>query len=204
MLANQRMIADDGYEVALFPCEAMYLTTARDPAEHDVYALDFLPRNTEGEAISPMNCYAPFSGTIVYTGSDHNCILQSDDKVHLPDGSLSLARILVAHSEVAPILNYHYTQGQLFYTTGNYGISGGEHLHIEGAKIDTPIDQYWNTGGVGLYKGTHLWDILYKNNTEILRDGGFDWIDYEGGSSTGVRHSKFPWVLYSRRLRERR
>ena len=96
MLAGQRKVASDGYEVALFPCEAMYLTPARDPDEHDVLALDFLPRDTSGNPISPMNVYAPFSGTIVYTGNDHNCILESDDLVHFPDGSLEKMRILVA------------------------------------------------------------------------------------------------------------
>lgn len=43
MLANQKKIATDGYEVALFPCETLYLTPTRDPDEHDVLALDFLP-----------------------------------------------------------------------------------------------------------------------------------------------------------------
>ena len=45
MLAGEKKKASDGYEVALFPCEAMYLTPARDPDEHLVLALDFLPRD---------------------------------------------------------------------------------------------------------------------------------------------------------------
>ena len=72
MQANQKLIASDGKEIFLFPCDAMYLTPARVPPEHDVLALDFLPRDTNGNKITGMKCYAPFSGTIVYTGADHN------------------------------------------------------------------------------------------------------------------------------------
>lgn len=178
MLAGQKKVAPDGYEVALFPCEAMYLTEARKPPEHDVLALDFLPRNTEGARISPMNVYAPFSGSIVYTGNDHNCILQSDNLVHAPDGSLKYMRVLVAHSYIAPVLNTHYNQGDHFYTTGNYGQSYGEHLHMEVASVDSPNERQWNTGGIGIYGGKHMWLELYVDDTVLLRTGDFDWKEY--------------------------
>ena len=113
MRAGQKLKASDGYEVALFPCEALYLTPARDPDEHDVLALDFLPYDTSGNRITAMKCYAPFTGKIVYTGNDHNLILESDDLVHAPDGTLKYMRVLVAHSYVAPVLNIHYNQHHL-------------------------------------------------------------------------------------------
>lgn len=172
MLAGQKKRASDGYEVALFPCEAMYITPARDPDEHDVLALDFLPRDTSGNKISPMNVYASFSGTIVYTGNDHNCILESDDLVHFPDGSLEKMRILVAHSEIAPVLNTHYNQGDLFYTTGNYGQSTAEHLHMEIARAE---GKYWNQSGTGLNNAIHMWLGLYVDDTVLLRAKDYDW-----------------------------
>lgn len=175
MLAGEKKRAPDGYEVALFPCEAMYLTEARVPPEHDVLALDFLPRNTEGARISPMNVYAPFSGTIVYTGNDHNCILESDDFVHFADGTLYKMRVLVAHSWNAPTLGAHYNQGDLFYTTGNYGQSHGEHLHME---VAVAVGSYWNDGGIGLRNGYHMWDALYVDDTVLLRTGDFNWKEY--------------------------
>ena len=181
MRANQRLIAQDGYEVALFPCEALYLSPARDPDEHDVLALDFLPYDTAGNRITGMLCYAPFSGTIVYTGNDHNLILESDDLVHAPDGSLKYMRVMVAHSEVAPTLHATYNQGDEFYTTGNYGQSSGEHLHMEVAVVDNKTDQLWNTGGIGIYGATHMWDLLYVNNTVLLRPEDYDWQEYKGG-----------------------
>lgn len=178
MRANQKLVAIDGYEVALFPCEAMYLTPARDPDEHDVLALDFLPYDTNGNRITGMNCYAPFTGKIVYTGNDHNCILESDNLVHAPDGTLKYMRVLVAHSWTAPVLNTHYTQGDLFYTTGNYGQSTGEHLHMEVATVDNKSIQYWNSGGIGIYNAIHIWLALYVNDTVMLRPKDYPWQTY--------------------------
>ena len=177
MLANQKLVANDGYEVALFPCEALYLTPAREPDEHDVLALDFLPFNTQGNRITGMKCYAPFSCTIVYTGNDHNCIIQSDRPVHAPDGSLKYMRVLVAHSWNAPVLHTHYNQGDHFYTTGNYGMSSGEHLHMEVACVNNKSSQYWNNGGIGLYNAIHMWNGLYVNDT-VLRGESYKWQTY--------------------------
>ena len=126
-----------------------------------------------------MKCYAPFSGKIVYTGNDHNCILQSTDKVHAPDGSLKYMRILVAHSEVAPVLGRTYQQGDEFYTTGNYGFSFGEHLHMEVATVDDKSDQYWNDSWVGIYGAIHMWNALYVNNTKLLRLEDYNWRTYD-------------------------
>lgn len=179
MVAGEKLVAYDGYEVALFPCDTLYLSPAREPDEHDVLALDFLPYNTDGERITAMKCYAPFTGKIVYTGNDHNCILQSDDLVHAPDGTLKYMRVLVAHSYVAPVLNTHYEQGDEFYTTGDYGYSSGEHLHMEVATVDDKNEQLWNSGGVGIYNAIHMWNALYVNDTVILRGEDYNWREYE-------------------------
>ena len=178
MVAGEKLVAPDGYEVALFPCDTLYLSPARDPDEHDVLALDFLPYNTDGQRITAMKCYAPFTGKIVYTGNDHNCILQSDDLVHAPDGSLKYMRVLVAHSEVAPVLNTHYEQGDEFYTTGDYGFSAGEHLHMEVATVDDKNEQLWNDSGVGIYNAIHMWNALYVDGTVILRGEDYNWVEY--------------------------
>ena len=201
MRAGERLIASDGKEVCLFPCEAMYITDGS--GEHGVLALDFLPRTTTGMVITRMPCYAPFSGRIVYTGNDHNCILQSDDVVHLPDGSLNYARVLVAHSEMPPVLGVHYSQGQEFYTSGNYGLSTGEHLHMEIASVSSTSDPYWNTGGIGLYNGIHMWNGMYVNDTVLLQDNNYNWEIYENGIET-LKKSHFKWVLYSKKIKERR
>jgi hypothetical protein len=199
MVAGERLVAADGKEVALFPCDAMYLTQG----PHDVLALDFGPRNTAGQRISPMNCYAPFSGTNVYTGNDHNCILESDDVVHWPDGRLAKMRVLVAHSWNAPTLYQHFNQGDLWYTTGNYGFSSDEHLHMECALA---AGSYWRSGGVGLNNGVNMWECLFVNDTVILNSGGYNWRTYDGPTPpppTEEKKHKFPWFMYARRFRER-
>ena len=206
MRLGERLIANDGYEVMLFPCEAMYLSEARDPDEHDVLALDFLPRNTQGQTITGMKCYAPFSGTLVYTGNDHNCILESDDKVHMPDGSLQYGRVLVAHSFTAPVQGTHYNQGDLFYRTGNYGQSFGEHLHMEVAHVPTKSTRYWNQGGIGIYGAVHMWLGLYVNNTILLRPENYNWVEWNGPAPPTKKkeEKRFPWVLYSRKFRRKK
>lgn len=207
MTPNQRLVASDGYEVCLFPCETLYLSEARDPDEHDVLALDFLPYNTSGQRINGMAVYAPFSGTLVYTGNDHNCILESDDLVHMPDGSLEYGRVLVAHSYTAPVLGNHYTQGQQFYTTGDYGMSFGEHLHMEVAHVSNKSTQYWNNGGIGIYGAIHIWDSMYVNNTVLLRPENYNWREWSGPTPpipTIESSKRFPWVLYSKKFRNKR
>ena len=199
----EKLVANDGLEVALFPCETLYLTPARDPDEHQVLALDFLPRNMAGQAITAMPCYAPFSGKVVYTGNDHNLILESDYKVHFADGSVDYMRVLVAHSFQQPVLNTHYNQGEEFYKTGNYGQSTGEHLHMEIAKVSDKSVQYWNAGGIGLYNAIHMWDGLFVNNTVLLRPKDYPWVEWTGPIYTKRKISKFPWVLYARKLRNR-
>lgn len=203
MLANEQKIASDGYEVCLFPAECMYLNVER--GEHDVLALDFRPVNAQGVRITHMPVYAPFTGTIVYTGNDHNCILQSNRKVHTPSG-LKYVRVLVAHSDSAPPpVTTEFRQGFQFYTTGDYGQSFGEHLHMEYALVDDTTDRLWNTGGIGLYKACHMWDGLYVDDTFLARPGSYNWLEY--GKTPPIEEKKkvihkFPWVLYARKFRE--
>lgn len=202
MRANEQKIASDGYEVCLFPCECMFLNVNRP--EHDVYALDFLPVTAQGAPMTHMPLYAPFTGTIVYTGNDHNCILQSNNKVHTPQG-LKYVRVLVAHNDnPPPSVTSEFRQGFQFYTTGDYGYSFGEHLHMEYALVDNTSDRLWNQGGIGLYNGVHMWDALYVDDTFLARPGTYNWLLY--GETPPVEEEekkkrKFPWVLYARKFR---
>ena len=204
MRANEQKIAADGYEVCLFPCECMFLNVNRP--EHDVYALDFLPVNAQGAPMTHMPVYAPFTGTIVYTGNDHNCILQSNNKVHTPSG-LKYVRVLVAHSDnPPPAVTSEFRQGFLYYTTGDYGYSFGEHLHMEYALVDNTSDRLWNVGGIGLYNGVHMWDALYVDDTFLARAGTYNWLLY--GETPPIptgdeKKKRFPWVLYARKFRSR-
>lgn len=205
MKANTPKVASDGYEVCLFPCECMYLNVGRP--EHDVYALDFLPVNDQGVAMTKMPCYAPFSGKIVYTGNDHNCILESNNKVHTPSG-LKYVRVLVAHQDnPPPSVGTSFQMGEKFYETGDYGYSFGEHLHMEYALVDDKSSPYWNSSTIGLYGGIHMWEALYKDDTFIAQGGNYNWLLYGETPPIPTGDSKkkgFPWVLYARKFRNER
>ena len=201
MLAGQTKVAADGYEVCLFPCECMMLNVNRP--EHDVYALDFLPVNAQGAPMTRMPVYAPFTATVVYTGNDHNCVLQSNNKVHTPLG-LKYVRVVVAHSyNSPPAVTTEFRQGLKFYETGNYGQSFGEHLHMEYAVLDDPSVRIWNPSGYGLYGGVHMWEALYVDDTYLARPGSYNWLEYgDTPTPTGKpRERGFPWVLYARKFR---
>lgn len=188
----------DGNEVALFPMEYLYMSQG----EHQLYALDFLGWNANGRVYN-CPCYAPFSCRVTYTGNDHNMICQSLNKVRFVDGTLDYATVLVAHSMTAPPrLGTIFTQGDLWYHTGNYGQSTGDHLHMEVAKGRVS----WATGGLHLKNPYHMWNMFAKNNTVISNGMGLNWRDYEGGvtptpSSKDKKQNGFRWVLYARKLR---
>ena len=206
MRANEQKIASDGYEVCLFPAECMYLNVER--GEHDVLALDFRPVNAQGVRITHMPVYAPFTGTIIYNGNDHNCILQSNNKVHTPLG-LKYVRVLVAHSDSAPPpVTAEFRQGFQFYTTGNYGQSFGEHLHMEYALVDRTSERLWNTGGIGLYSACHMWEGLYVDDTFLARPGSYHWIEYGATPPVPVEDEKkkrgFPWFIKNKVFRCKR
>lgn len=198
MLPLQRLIADDGYEVCLFPLEYLYLSTA----EHQDLAMDFWGWNSLGR-VYDCPCYAPVSGSVVYTGNDHNMIFWSSGNVHCADGTITPISILVAHSNTPPgSVGTTYVQGELWYHTGNYGQSTGDHLHMEVAKGHV----MWNQTGTALENPEHLYNVMFVNDTILSRPLDFNWLIYND-SPTPIekgKKTKFPWVLYSRRLREKR
>lgn len=202
----ERLWDQDGFEVCLFPMKDLHLTPARDPAEHDGLAMDFLGWDN-GLRIYDCPCYAPVSCKVVYTGNDHNMICWSINPVRFVDGTLADISILVAHSNTAPApVGTTFVQGQLWYHTGNYGASTGDHLHIEVAMGHVK----WNTAGTGLKDPLHMYDVMAVNDTVVSRGMNYNWREYQGGvvppepgPEQGERH-KFPWFLYANRLRERR
>lgn len=199
MTPNQRLYDTQGNEVCLFPLEYLHMSQG----EHQLYALDFLGWNANGR-VYDCPCYAPFSGEVVFTGNDHNMIYWSSNPVRLVDGTLSHVSILVAHSDTAPApVGTTFTQGALWYHTGNYGYSTGDHLHMEVALGHVK----WDDSGQHLRNPAHMYNVMGVNDTVLDYDMGLNWRDYEGGitpTPTTKFESKFPWVLYSKKFRKRR
>ena len=198
MLPLQRLWDEQGHEVCLFPMQTLYLSTARDPAEHQLYAMDFFGWDN-GLRIFDCPCYAPFSGEVVYTGNDHNMIYWSTSMVRCVDGSLSHLSVLVAHSDTAPAqVGTTFVQGQLWYHTGNYGQSTGDHLHMEIAKGHVK----WDSTGMHLKDPAHMYDVIACNDTTISRGMNYNWRNYSGGRVPEEKKKRFPWVLYANKLRD--
>lgn len=195
MQPSQRVYDREGNEVALFPMSYLYVSNT----EHQLYAIDFLGWNANGRVLD-CPCYAPFSGSVVYTGNDHNMIYWSTNKVRFVDGTLDFATILVAHSDTAPaIVGTQMTQGDLWYHTGNYGLSTGDHLHMEVARGHV----LWDSGGLHLLNPYHIYNMLSCNDTIISSGEGYDWRIYSDSPTTQTKRKNFPWFIKARKLRNR-
>lgn len=194
----QRLYDREGNEVCLFPLEYMHISNG----EHNLLAIDFLGWNSLGR-VYDCDCYAPFSGRVVYTGNDHNMIFWSTNPVRLVDGTLSDLTILVAHSMTAPpSVGTQIVQGQLWYHTGNYGYSTGDHLHMEVAKGHV----MWDSTGNHLDNPTNMYNVMAINDTTIDYGMSYNWRNYDGGvvppsGDTKKHHYKF--VLMERRRRSK-
>lgn len=193
----ERLYDQQGNEVCLFPLEYMNISNR----EHSLYAIDFLGWNASGR-VYDCPCYAPFSGQVVYTGNDHNMIYWSTNPVRFVDGTLDYATVLVAHSMTAPAsVGTNFTQGDLWYHTGNYGQSTGDHLHMEVAKGHVMWDESVWTHLLNPY---HMWDMMAKNDTVIVDGEGYNWRDYQGVVPIIRKQKGFPWRLYTNKIRKRR
>lgn len=197
MLAGQKLVDSNNIEMCLFPMTMLYMSQSL----HQLYAID-LNGFENGNRVYNCPCYAPFTCQVIYTGADHNIIFHSLDKVHFADGTIDYASILVAHSMTdVPQIGTIYQQGDLFYHTGNYGNSTGDHLHLEFAR------------GHNRWEVNHLKNaippnqICFINDTEILRDLLGGWVTGDGSSIVTPpepptkQKDNFNFILFNRKRR---
>ena len=202
MIANQRLTASDGYEVCLFPLE--YMNIFQDEygsySHQGILAIDFLGWGANGRVF---NCpyYAPFSCTCVATASSNGRVWQSNNPVHLADGTLDYACIDVAHDDNPPSLGDTRVQGDILGHTGVAGHATGDHVHMNFSK--GTYDGWDSTQGDRQLKNSiHIYDATFVDNTVIINGAYHDWKSWSNVIPF-TRNSKFPWVLYSRKLREK-
>ena len=220
MLAGETLVAQDGYEVALFPMPFMYITQGEmmpdtSWSHYNVYNMDFQGWSTQGR-IYTAPLYAPFTMEVValwdYNGS-HTVTWESTDLVHFADGSLDYMTIEFTHCVNPP---YHtigdrVNQGDLCYYTGTFGNGQagyyGDHVHICCGKGHYSGYTQRVGGHYDLTNRWHMYDSLYVNDTVISYDShSYPWQTYTGPipPTPTPGKSKFPWVLYARKLRNRR
>ena len=102
------------------------------------------------------------------------------------------------------------TQGQIFNRSGTGGNVTGDHVHLETGKGQVNLSQY----KYHFLDSTNCKRIvpdsaLFVNDTYVTPKAQYNWIEYDGGitpptpTPTVVKKSKFPWVLYARKLRKK-
>lgn len=174
MIANETLVATDGYEVCLFPMDVLHMTQDEggDFSHSGTYNIDFVGTTTR----YPL--YAPCKLRIRRIVADSNgLILDSVNKVHLPNGNLDYITLLVAHDNNPPSMQigHEFNQGELFYRTGTYGYVTGDHVHMcigQGAGGDL-VQR--STGNWDLNNRIHMWDGMFVNDTTIIQGYGHDW-----------------------------
>lgn len=205
MLAGQKLVASDGYEVALFPMPYLYMTQDEggDFSHAGTYNIDFVGYNGSS-VIANAPLYAPCKLRIrsVLTDGSNGLTLDSVDKVHLPNGALDYITLGVAHSNNPPsmTIDHVFEQGELFYTTGTAGYVTGDHVHVCVGQGAGGYLVQRSTGNWDLSNRIHMWEGLFVNNTAIIQGYGHNWQEWQGGStplkSWGEERKKsFPFTI---------
>lgn len=205
MIANQKLISSDGYEVALFPLP--YLNMSQDEggdySHSGTLSMDFLGWGANGRVL---NCpyYAPVSCTCIGSTESANRIWQSNNKVLFADGTVDYITWVQTHDNnplpVGTILN----QGDLLGHTGTAGNVTGDHLHLNIAKgkyanwEQVPPNNNWQ-----LKNSIHIYDALFVNDTVIINGYNKPWKTYSKPALIKNGKNKFKWVLYAKKLRDR-
>lgn len=215
MQAGQRLVASDGYEVALFPLPYLYMSQDEggDYSHVGTYNIDFLGYGPNGR-IYQAPIYAPCTMKVVARWLTYNAgnrvVFESVNKVHLPNGQLDYLTISFAHDSNPPYTTIGdvVQQGQICYRTGQYGRVTGDHVHT---CIGQGRYEGFTTrpgGHEDLTNRIHYWLGVYVNDTTIVQGYGHNWIEWTGPTPPHPTpyhsESHFPWVLYARKLRERR
>lgn len=217
MRAGQKSRGGNGYQNALFPLSFMYMTQGEGNnsySHNGTYAMDFAGYGVNGVMT---NCpyYAPFDCTCVaiWGSTSPMIVWESNDKVNYVDGTLDYMTIGFVHDDNTPSFHVGDTrsQGDVIGHTGTYGTAVGDHVHIEVAK-----GQYagYRQNSYGIYmlrNPYHIYNALGINDTIIIKDY---YVDQQGNTITypwsyfglysPYPKSKFPWVIYARKLRNRR
>lgn len=211
MLAHERMIASDGYEVALFPMEYLYMTQDEggDYSHVGTYNIDLRGQDANGR-VYQCPIYAPCTMKVVYTrltyGGGNLVVFESVNKVHLANGQLDYLTIYFGHDSNPPIttIGAIVQQGELCYHTGTYGQVTGDHTHTCCGQGQFDGFTTRPSGHEDLTNRIHYWEGVYVNDTTIVQGYNHDWLKYHGGiTPIDFKPHKFKWVLYANKLRKR-
>lgn len=206
MIAYEKMVASDGFEVMLFPLAYLYMSQDEGGSYSHLYtySIDLLGWGANGR-IYKCPYYAPCSCKCVQVRSG-SVVWQSLDKVHFANGTLDYATFHFAHDDNT---TNHYVgqviqQGDLIGHTGTTGNVTGDHVHFNTARGTYQGFYDVGTGHYQLRNATHVYDTCYVNDTIIKQGYSHNWVEYQGGITPTKKKYKFKWVLYAHKLREKR
>lgn len=206
MRRGQKLVANDGYEILLFPLE--YLNMSQDEggsySHLYTYSIDLLGWGANGRILK-CPYYAPCTLRCVSVSSG-NIVWESINQVHYADGNLDKITINFAHDDNTSV---HYVgeiinQGDLIGHTGTTGNVTGDHLHLNIAKGTYQGFYDVGTGHYQLVNSIHVYDGMYVNDTIIIQGYNHNWRIYQGGITPNYKKYKFKWVLYTNKIRDRR
>ena len=211
MLAGEKLKGRDGKEVMLFPLPYMYISQGEGEtySHAGTYNIDFLGYGVGGR-IYQAPYYAPCSCKCVRvfgSGAGANGrVYESLDRVHTPNGLQYVSFLFFHDDNPTSVVGTIYRQGDLIGHTGTAGNVTGDHVHFNTADGKYVGYEYVPPDNQGqLVNSTHVYDICYVNDTVLVNDYNYNWVTYSGGvSPSRYKQSKFPWVLYARKLRDKR
>lgn len=211
MLALHQYVGSNGKQNVVFPLEFMYMTQPEGGSysHAGTYAMDFQGMSSPSTRQYRCPYYAPcdLQMVAISDSSSHGYVYTSINEVNFIDGTTGYFTILVAHDNTSYSVGRRVAQGYELGKTGTYGNVTGDHVHIEVKK-----GQYegltQNSQGVWMLKNsTHLYDLIGVNDTVLLVDYGYNWREFSDTPippiPTTTPKAKFPWVLYSRNLRDK-
>ena len=206
MLAGQKLKTNRGVEVLLFPLPYLYMSQNEggDYSHAGTLAMDFLGWGVNGR-IYKAPYYAPCSCRCIASTESANRIWQSDNPVLYADGTTDYVTWVQAHDNNPLPVGTHLNQGDLLGHTGTAGEVTGDHVHFNFAKgryaywEQVPPNNKWQ-----LKNSIHIYDACFVNDTVIVHGYNHNWVTYQGGvTPTDKKKSKFPWVLYAKKLRNK-
>lgn len=210
MRAGQTLVANDGYEVALF--HMTYLRMSQDEggdySHVGTYNIDLIGWGPNGRILAaPM--YAPCKMKLLHYwtayANGNMQVWESVNKVHLANGQLDYLTLMVAHDNNPPYstIGTVVNQGTLFYHTGTYGQVTGDHVHTcvgqgryQGFTTRPPQNHEDLTNRI------HYWNGLYVNDTVISQGYGHNWKTWSEPTPTPTPYTEsdgFPWFIYYNR-----
>lgn len=210
MKKGEKLYTDDGTQVLLFPLEYMYITQGEGGSysHSGTKAMDFQGYGADGRVY---NCpyYAPCdlvcvrrSDTAVYN------IWDSKEPVLCADGVKRNVSIWNIHSANLYDVGTELKQGDLLGVTSKLGEATGDHVHLEMALNHYTGQELTNGNQWSLKGAMSLYDGMFINDTIIVKDYDYKWVEYDGSgfvpiipSINNKKRKKFPFVLYARKLR---